>query len=306
LFQIALLVLPVFALITIGYLARATHVLRDRASDGLSDFVFVIAIPALIFRTLTSAALPAAQPWGYWIAYFTGAGIVWGAAMLVARLLQEKQPLVRVVSGFSAAQSNTVLVGIPIILEAFGDEGAVPLFLLIAIHLPVMVFTATLLTDGRGADLGQVVRKLSHNPIIIGILLGAMARLIGYQPAGVIKTVLDQLASASVPCALIAMGLALHRYGLESGLKLPTMVTFLKLIVHPALVYWLSTRVFSMPPAWSGVATLFAACPTGVNAYLFAARYQQGEAIASSSIALSTLFSAVTLMGWLWILGVKG
>jgi malonate transporter and related proteins len=73
--------------------------------------------------------------------------------------------------------------------------------------------------------------------------------------------------------------------------------------VHPALVLLLATSVFAMPPVWVGVAVLFAACPCGINAYLFAERYNTGVADASSAIALSTLLSMGTIALWLWVLG---
>jgi hypothetical protein len=58
------IVLPVFGLIAIGYGARRAKLVLDRTGDGLSDFVFTIAVPALIFKTLTAADLPQSQPWG--------------------------------------------------------------------------------------------------------------------------------------------------------------------------------------------------------------------------------------------------
>ena len=73
-----LIVLPVFGLIAIGYGARWLKLLRETTGEGLSDFVFVLAIPCLLFKTLVTAAIPPDQPWGYWISYFTGLAIVFG------------------------------------------------------------------------------------------------------------------------------------------------------------------------------------------------------------------------------------
>jgi malonate transporter len=70
------------------------------------------------------------------------------------------------------------------------------------------------------------------------------------------------------------------------------------------VVFILATKVFDMPAAWSGVAVLFAACPCGVNAYLFAERYGEAVPLASSAVALSTLPALVTLVLWLRNLGV--
>ena len=300
-----LIVLPVFVMIAIGYLGRRTGLLTNRTGDGLSDFVFTLAVPCLLFRTLARAEIPQIQPWGYWIAYFTGVLVCWALAMFVAsRILGRNGPAV-VACGFSAAQSNTVLVGIPVILKAFGDAGAVPLALLLAIHLPVTMTAATLLAEGRQASARQIIGKLLTHPIIVGILLGSAFRpLVGSAPE-TLWTVVDLLADTAVPSALVCLGIALHRYGLESGLKLPLILSALKLGLHPLIVFVLATMVFSMPPVWSGVAVMFAACPCGINAYLFAERYKDGMAEASTAIALSTALSVVTMVMWLAILGVK-
>ncbi len=299
-----LVVLPVFGLIALGYLARWTKLLRETTGEGLSDFVFVLAVPCLLFRTLATADVPQTQPWGYWIAYFTGLAIVWALAMLIAsRIFARKGPEL-VVSGFAAAQSNTVFVGVPMILKAYGDAGAVPLGLLLAIHLPVTMTVATLLAEGRSASPAMMIRRLFTHPIIIGIILGMLARpVVGQLPAP-FWTLIDLIAGAAVPCALISLGISMRRYGLESGLGLPVALSALKLGLHPLIVYLLATKVFDMPPHWSGVAVLFAACPCGINAYLFAERYRQGVADASSAITLSTLISLFTTAAWLTWLGV--
>ena len=78
------------------------------------------------------------------------------------------------------------------------------------------------------------------------------------------------------------------------GWKLPTLISVLKLVVHPLIVLVLATQVFEMPPVWAGVAVLFASCPSGINAYLFAERYGEGVALASSAVALSTALALGT------------
>ncbi|HYF55871.1 MAG TPA: AEC family transporter [Salinarimonas sp.] len=296
-------ILPAFALIAVGYLAVRARLLSERAGDGLSEFVYTLAIPCLIFRTLARAEMPEVQPWGYWIAYFTGVAVVWALGMAIAARLFRRDPSESVLAGFSAAQSNTVLVGVPIILRAYGDEGAVPLFLLIAVHLPIMVAAASLLIEGRDTSLPGILRRLLVNPIIVAILLGSAARpAVGFLPDPFWRVV-ELIGSAAVPCALVGMGTALHRYGLATGLPLPAAVSALKLVVHPLIVYWLATRIFVLPPAWTGVAVLFAACPTGVNAYLLAERYKRGVALTSSAVSLSTVLSMVTIFAWLQVLG---
>lgn len=305
LFALVPIVLPVFGLIGLGFLARLTKLVSDRTGDGLSDFVFSIAIPCLIFKTLNASGLPSDQPWGYWLAYFGGVAIVWTLGMALGRHVFSLHPSETVVAGFTAAQSNTVLVGVPLILQAYGQEGAVPLFLLVAVHLPVMFTVATLLIEGRAAHWPTVIRQLLTHPILLSILVSAAFHLSGWTMPWLVTTLVDSIAASALPCALFAMGIALWRYGIRGGLSLATSLTAIKLLLHPALVYALAFYVFPVPPVWAGVAVLFAAAPSGINAYLFAERYKSGVQLASNGIALSTALSVFSILIWLAVLGVK-
>jgi malonate transporter len=298
------IVLPVFGLIAIGYGARRAKLVLDRTGDGLSDYVFTIAVPALIFKTLTAADLPQSQPWGYWLSYFMAAAIVWTVAMIIGKRVFGLGRMDNVVTGFSSAQANTVMVGIPLILEAYGKPGAVPLFLLVAIHLPIMMSVATIMAEKGDAHWRRIARQLLLHPILLAIFFSTAFRLSGLPVPTAIKTIIDMLGASAIPCALFAMGIALYRYGIGEDFKLAATITALKLIVHPLLVYVFAFHVFTMPPVWAGVAVLFASSPAGVNAYLFAERYRAGARIASSAIALSTALSVITSAFWLAWLGI--
>ena len=305
---IAIVVLPVFGVVGLGFFSAKIRLISDKASDGLAEYVFGLAVPLLIFKTLSESRLPEAQPWGYWIAYFTGAFAVFGIAMVAARLLFHRSHTEAVIHGFSAGQANTVFLGVPLILNAYGEEGAVPLFLLIAIHLPVMLVAATVLMEGGSgfsrATVMRLVRTLAFNPILIGIYAGALGRIFGIAPSGVVKQVLDLVAASASPCALISLGLALNRYGLSGDLGASAFISALKLLVHPALVFLL-TLILPMPPVWAGVAVLFAAMPCGINAYLLAQRHGSGVQTSASAVSLSTALGLFTITFWLYVLDVR-
>ncbi|MCX7316480.1 MAG: AEC family transporter [Hyphomicrobiales bacterium] len=298
------IVAPVFGLLALGFAARASNYIPERTGEGLADFVYSIAIPCLIFKTLTSVNLPEAQPWGYWFAYFGAVAIVWAMGSALAKYVFDAAVIPRTIAGFAASQANTVLMGIPLILESFGPEGAVPLFLLVAVHLPIMIAVGTLLAEGRDMHWSKLLRQLLLHPILMSIFVSVAFKLAHLDVPEVLRSIVNQIGNAAIPCALFTMGMALRRYGIRDHLKLTMCMTFLKLVVHPALVMLLAWTVFDMPKVWAGVAVLFAASPVGINAYLFAERYKQGVGIASGAIALSTALSTVTITVWLIILGV--
>ena len=70
-------ILLVFGIVGIGYLAARFRILAPGTGDGLADFVFVIAVPLLLFRTMASAQFGDATPWRLWLTYFSGVAVVW-------------------------------------------------------------------------------------------------------------------------------------------------------------------------------------------------------------------------------------
>lgn len=305
--DIAVIILPVFGMVAIGYVAARVGLVSEKASDGLAEYVFSLAVPVLIFRTLSEAKLPDAQPWGYWIAYFAGAFAVFGLAMLAARRLFHRSHQEAVIHGFAAGQANTVFVGVPLILKAYGEEGAVPLFLLIAIHLPVMMIAATLLLEGSAglsrATMLRLLKLLALNPVLVGIYAGGLAQLTGVHATGIPKQLVDLLSASATPCALVSLGLSLRHYGISGDVRPPLLITFLKLMVHPAAVFLLA-MILPMPRVWAGVAVLFAAMPSGINGYLLAQRYGVAVSTTTSAVSLSTGLAVVTVAFWLLVLGV--
>lgn len=315
---IALIVLPIFGLIATGYGAARSRLLAAEVGDGLSQFVYVIAVPVLIFRTLATADLPTTPPWGLWASYFAGVVVAWTLGHLAATRLHGLSSAEAVIAGVTSAFANTVMLGIPVTLTAYGEAGAVPLFLIISIHLPVMMVIGTLLIERAVRVDGGVTTPFSplalikavglnllQNPIVVGILAGGAVRLIGLPLGGIVTTFLDMIAAAAIPCALIGMGMALNRYGLKGRVGLVSMVGAIKLVVMPIVVFAVGVHVFALPPLWVAVATITAACPSGINSYLMANRFRVGHALASGGILGTTVVSVVTLWLVLLVLGTS-
>jgi predicted permease len=306
------IVVPIFVVIGLGFAAAATGLLSNRTADGLSDYVFVVAIPILLFRTLALAPLPEAQPWFYWLAYFSGLGVVWTLMALAARHIFGIAGPEVTIMGFAAGQGNTVFIGIPLVLRAFGDDGAIPIFLLLAVHLPLIMMIATILVERGGAGVGgadpwrRMVLNLTRHPILIGIVAGALWRLAGLYVPEAASASLKLVADTAAPTALFALGMTLRRYGLSAAPGPLALIAALKLVVHPAIVYVLAVHLLPVPPVWAAAAVIFAACPTGVNGYLLAQRYQAGVATASTAIAATTAMALATMSFWLWLVaGVR-
>ena len=118
----------------------------------------------------------------------------------------------------------------------------------------------------------------------------------------IIDQITEIMGQAALPCALFAMGASLSQYRIAGNLPESSILTILKLVIHPLLVALLAFWVFDVPTLWAYVAILLSALPTGVNTYLFAQRYRVGIATSTTTIFISTALSLLTLSVLIFIL----
>ena len=114
-------ILPIFGLLMVGYITVMLGWFDQTAIRGLTRFVFDFAVPMLLLRTVSTAKLPEDIPWNFLASYYLGTILILFSGLLIVRVIYKITFSEQVISGFSCSFSNTVLLGIPIVLLAFGD-----------------------------------------------------------------------------------------------------------------------------------------------------------------------------------------
>lgn len=293
---------PVFGILGLGFGATRFRILQAEGVRGLVLFVFNFAIPVLLFRSMATMELPEEVAWAFLGAFYTGSLAMYGVGMALARWVYHRPLEEQAIFGMGAGFSNTVLLGIPIVLTALGPDAALPLFLIIAFHSAVLMpVTVALIHLGRGEGIsaaeqaGSVVREVLKNPIVMGLFLGLLFNRMGMALPGPLDRMTELLGGAAVPCALFAMGASLASYPVGSDGPPAAILATLKLVGHPLLVWVMAVPVLGLEGIWVPAAVLMAAMPTGVNVYLFGARYDAAASVAARTVLVSSTAAVVTL-----------
>jgi len=299
-----LIVAPVFALIAAGYASVLFRFVSEGAHKGISEFAFSIAIPALLFRTIVVSEFPDVSPYRMWGAYYGALAFTWIAALVISRFLRERREDREdgVVFAIGSVYGNIVMLGIPLVISALGVEAAGPMSLILSVNTPLlwlcgilqMEFVSRKPNSSLLAVLRPVLADLARNPLMIGIGFGVVWRFTGLGLNPVVDKTIELLAQAGSPAALIALGINLFRFEVKGEMGSVVVMSALKLLAMPATAYLLA-KLLGLPPVATGVIVLFAAMPTGANAYIFAAQYQRLVNPVSGAVALGTLLAAVTL-----------
>jgi malonate transporter and related proteins len=308
--QVLSIVAPIFALIALGYCAGRFQWIAPAASKGLADFTFTLAIPAMLFRAMATADLPDAAFIGVWGAFFGAALVTWLLAVLATAAFLRRSSADGASIAMSSGFGNVVMLGIPLAVSLYGEAAAAPSAIIISLHTPLLLLIASshlaIAKAGRGSTLWTLVRgtvsELSRNMIVVAIVAGTAWRLTGMEMHPIPLKLVSFLAQAAIPCALVALGLSLVNFQIKGQAATLFTVLILKLAIMPAVAWLLAVEVFALPPIAAGVVILFAAMPTGANAFLFADRHGHAANSASGAVALGTVLAAVTASAVVYIL----
>jgi len=305
------IVVPVFSLILLGWAAARFGYLSEGTGKILAQFAFKVAMPALLFRATLNTGPWNGDPILLAVVYFGLLLSVWVAASLAARFLLRRPTADSPAIAMAACFGNTVMLGIPVALSAFGEAAAVPVALIITIDTPLLWLVATIQMElirarEQGSTfqltaLAGVTRDVFLNPIVLPLILGTIGREAGLVLPSIADKLLSLLQQAAVPTALVALGTSLVSFQLKGQRATISVILLLKMLVFPALVFF-GTRGLDLPPVWIAVATVLAAMPVGANAYLFASRYDRAVGSTSAAVAASTAFAVVTVSVTLYLL----
>tara|TARA_B100000929_G_C15497471_1_gene416417 strand:+ start:281 stop:1222 length:942 start_codon:yes stop_codon:yes gene_type:complete len=296
------IVVPIFGVIIVGYTAGRFRLLDRNAIHGLSLYVFNLAIPILLFRVLATTELPEALPWRYLVGYYACALTFFWVSLRLARFLFGYGRGEAGVFAFGCSYGSFIPLGIPLVLATFGQQAAVPLFILVATQAPVMFPMMTAVqesvdvADKSGLSrLWAMLKGIAANQYLAGIALGVLVNLMGIPLPLPVLDVLQFISQSAAPCALFALGAALSQYRIAGAISASITISILKTLVFPAVVWLVTDRLLDLDPLWQAVLVLLAALPVGINTYLFAEQYRTAVPLAAASTVLSTGLSMITI-----------
>jgi predicted permease len=295
------IIFPVFAIALLGYIVAYKGLFTVPDIQGISRFVFIIAIPVMLFNSLAHIDLPEHLNWQFLVSYYAIALFIFGLGMWASKSWFAHSAQEQSVFGLGSSYSNSVLVGLPLVSAGLGDEALLPTFMLIAIHSALLFFMVTLFAERDGGNgrsplaIGrQTLVNLATNPIIIGLALGLLVNLFNIPIPTLIDSTIGIISRAALPCALFVLGASLSAYKISGHFAEAWTMVGLKLLLQPLLVWVLAFVVFKIDPLWGAVAVMMAGMPVGINVYMFAQKYQVGLASVSGAIVISTTLAVLS------------
>jgi malonate transporter len=304
-------VIPVFAILVVGYLAVRFRLYPAEGVRGLVAFVNNFLTPCLLFQSMLHADFSTAFNWYIILPFYAGGVFSFIVGTFIAIRFWKNRPGEGVSSGFAAMFTNTVLIGIPILQRAYGDAALQVAFSIIAFHASIFITVGMItmeLVRRDGAPLHQAMAtaaiRIVSNPLLWGIAFGVAANLLDITLIEPVEAFFGFMSAAVVPVALFGLGGALNEYKLVDNWSQALAMSLLKLVAQPAIAWFIMVPVLHVDHEHARYAVVLAAMPAGINVYVFATYYNRAVNVATNVILISTVLSVITVSGWLLLMGV--
>ena len=282
----ALVLLPDFSLIALGWVLCRYTPLNRTLWDGVERLVYVLLFPVLLFGSIVRNPTPLDALFhlgGVGLAV-VGAGVVLAAAL---RAWPQRDPSLHA-SGQQIAYRFNSYVALALSERLAGTQGLAWTAVLISVCVP-LCNVAAVWPLARHSGQGYL-RELARNPLIIATVAGLLCNTVSLRLPEFAATTLQRIGNAALPLGLMAVGAGLRFGALREGPGLAAALLAIRHVVLPAwaivLALWLA-----LPAAQQAVIVAFAALPTSASAYVLAVRMGGHGPYVAGLITVSTLLA---------------
>jgi malonate transporter len=293
-FAHALLILPDFGLILLGFLLFHRFGYERGFWSGLERLVYFVLFPALLFNSIVAAEYSLAAD-GRLLLAAVGGLIAAAALGFAGRLVLRSTPAPFFAACGQTAFRYNAYLGLALAQSLAGGSGVAQIALIFAVCIPLANLIAVSTMARHSGD--GLLRELARNPLVISTVGGLLANAAGLALPQFVAHALGRLGQASLALGLICVGAALSLAGAAAHRAALAWFCAVKLLLFPLVVLALAL-LFELPPAQARIALLFAALPTATTAYVLATRMGFDGAPVSFLITAQTAASMLTLPLW--------
>jgi len=320
--------IPIFALVFCGYAGRRQGSISELSVDAINQFVFMFALPAMLFRVAATNPLADLLDPNFAAAWLCAGLPIYAIAYGAGRRWLGGDRSQSAGWGLNAAHGNVGYMGLPLASELGGAKALAPILMTVILDVFVIITMTIILlefarqpsaasrSDSTDHDhdhvrasvlqrAAEAVRSTSlgllRSPLVLSIGLGLAWSATEWKLPMVVDNFVRLLGSVAGPSALFAIGASLGGKAVARDPAVPVM-SILKIFIHPALAAVTMLWLFPVGAYAASIGVIAAALPAASNGFIIAQRYGLEVGSISSSIVIGTVISLVTVSFAVWVL----
>lgn len=310
--------IPIFLVMIIGWLIKKWGIIDDNFVNKANKYVFSVALPFLLFKDIAESDIRSQFDIRFVLYCMIVTTVCFAGIWIFTELfMKDDSQKGSFVQG--SFRGSAAILGVAFIQNVYDSSGMAPLMIVSAVPL-YNIFSVIVLTfkahpeneeNGRveektgGGNIKKAIINIVKNPIIIGIVLGIPFSVLGITFLPIIDKTINSIAQTATPIALIAIGAGFEGRKAIKKIKPTVAASFIKLIGQAALFLPLAVAMGFRNQELMAILIMLAS-PSTVSGYIMAKNMHNDGVLASSIVVLTTLLSAVTLTGWIFLMRFLG
>jgi len=304
--------LPLFLLMALGFLARKANLMKEGDQRTLSAYIYFFALPSLFFINLAETRFDRI------IVMFVGAGII--PVVVVFLLLTLLFFLVRFPKDtyfllvIGSVFGSHAFFGIPFVMFAFPTAEGERLATLssgtisiVSVIISISVLEIYKFSQENSSSafkaVGHVALRLTRNPLVLSIVLGAFVSFLRFPIPFAISKPLHMLGGTTATVAIFMLGVFFYGRRYEQ-LPLALGISMLRMILVPLIAFG-TVSILGLETMEASVVVLMSAMPMAISMVVLSERYQFHQELITSIILVSSILGGFYLNGWLALLNME-
>ena len=300
---------PVFLMMVLGLVFRKLGWIDDVFALKMNKFVFLVPLPVLVFEDLATVDFSEVWDLKFVLFCFAATLISIGIAAAVSFLWRDKSIQGEFIQ--ASYRSSAALLGIAFIQNIYGDAGLAPLMIIGSVPLynvMAVIVLAFFRPERKRLDKElwkSTLKGIVTNPIIIGIAAGILWSALKIPMPPILEKTVSNVGAVATPLGLMAMGATFDIRKAFAKVRPAAAAAVMKLVGFAAVFLPLAVMLGFRREELVAILVMLGSATT-VSCFVMAKNMGHEGVLTSSVVMLTTLFSAFTLTGWLYVLRSMG
>lgn len=169
------IVIPIFATISLGMLAKRRNKISEEANQGLQQFVMTFCLPCVLFHSCLTGNLGMESVTTMVLVM----PLIFLSSLWSFRIRRKKYPYHNLPQLFSSQETG--MLGIPLFMTLFGTAHAYRMGILDIAQGIIAIPVLTILSadTGKNPSVGYILKKVFQSPLLLMSMLGLVLNLTG-------------------------------------------------------------------------------------------------------------------------------
>ncbi len=301
--------IPIFLMMLLGMLFRKLGWMDEVFAAKMNKFVFLVPLPVLLFEQLATVDFSEVWDIKFILFCFVVTAISITISTLISLLWKDRSVKGEFIQ--ATYRSSAALLGIAFIQNIYGTVGMAPLMIIGSVplyNIMAVVVLSFFKPGQKGMDKALIKKTLIGiitNPIIIGIVAGLLWSALKLPMPVILHKAVSSIGGVATPMGLMAMGATFDIKKAFGKIKPTVIAAFIKLVGFVAVFMPLAVATGFRREKLIAILVMLGSATT-VSSYVMAKNMGHEGVVSSSVVMLTTMCSAFTLTGWLYIMKCFG